>query len=68
VKHHVLISIVGLERVRGNGHVKGKRFQEQLAAEGGVPFTLQRATQFHSSRPRWSAGCGMATPPLSRRC
>ena len=47
VKHHVLISIVGLDRVRGNGHVKGKRFQEQLAAESGVPFTLQRATQFH---------------------
>src|SRR5262249_31931793 len=47
VKHHILLSIVGLDRIRGNAHYAGKRIQERLAIEGPVPFTLQRATQFH---------------------
>ncbi|MFI7213933.1 SDR family oxidoreductase [Micromonospora maritima] len=47
VRHHVLLSIVGVDRVDGNAHYAGKREQERLVAEGRVPWTIVRATQFH---------------------
>ncbi len=47
VRHHVLLSIVGVDRITGNAHYAGKRAQERLVQEGAVPFTIQRATQFH---------------------
>jgi uncharacterized protein YbjT (DUF2867 family) len=47
VKHHVLLSIVGVDLIVGNAHYAGKRTQERLVAEGRVPWTIQRATQFH---------------------
>ncbi|MGX2998853.1 SDR family oxidoreductase [Streptomyces sp. JNUCC 64] len=47
VRHHVLLSIVGIDRVGGNAHYAGKREQERLVAEGPVPWTIVPATQFH---------------------
>lgn len=47
VRHHVLLSIVGIYRVEGNAHYTGKREQERLIAEGPVPWTVVPATQFH---------------------
>lgn len=47
VGHHVLLSIVGVDRIEGNPHWAGKRLQEQVLSSGSVPFTIQRATQFH---------------------
>lgn len=47
VRHHVLLSIVGVDRMEGNAHYSGKRAQEQLVLAGAVPFTIVRATQFH---------------------
>ncbi|MET7305441.1 NAD(P)H-binding protein [Embleya sp. NPDC005575] len=47
VRHHVLLSIVGIDRVEGNAHYAGKREQERLIAEGAVPWTIVPATQFH---------------------
>lgn len=47
VKHHILLSIVGIERIEANAHYAGKRMQEQLIQAGDVPYTIQRATQFH---------------------
>ncbi|MGW5019047.1 SDR family oxidoreductase [Streptomyces cacaoi] len=47
VRHHVLLSIVGVDRVGGNAHYAGKREQERLVAAGPVPWTVVRATQFH---------------------
>jgi uncharacterized protein YbjT (DUF2867 family) len=46
VRHHVVLSIVGVERVEGNGHYAGKRAQERAALAGRVPATIVRATQF----------------------
>ncbi|MET9558856.1 SDR family oxidoreductase [Streptomyces tauricus] len=49
VRHHVVLSIVGLERV-GLGYYQGKLRQEELLTKdgpGGVPWTVLRATQFH---------------------
>jgi uncharacterized protein YbjT (DUF2867 family) len=46
VRHHVLLSIVGIDRVDGNPHLAGKRAQEEIVAAGPIPWTIQRATQF----------------------
>jgi len=46
VRHHVLLSIVGIDRGGRTPHYEGKRTQEALVAAGPVPFTIQRATQF----------------------
>ncbi|HEX5493586.1 MAG TPA: NAD(P)H-binding protein [Mycobacteriales bacterium] len=46
VRHHVVLSIVGVDKVPGNAHYAGKREQERLALAGPVPATVLRATQF----------------------
>jgi len=46
VAHHVVLSIVGIDRV-DFGYYLGKRRQEELALAGPVPATVLRATQFH---------------------
>ena len=47
VRHHVALSIVGIDRVP-LGYYAGKLRQEQLClAAGAVPATVLRATQFH---------------------
>ena len=47
VRHHVLLSIVGVHRVEGNAHYAGKREQERVVQAGNVPWTIVPATQFH---------------------
>ncbi|GAB3805457.1 SDR family oxidoreductase [Micromonospora zhanjiangensis] len=47
VRHHVLLSIVGIDRGQRNSHYDAKREQERLVSEGDVPWTILRATQFH---------------------
>ena len=46
VRHHVVLSIVGVDRISGNAHYVGKRAQERLVREGPLPWTVLRATQF----------------------
>jgi uncharacterized protein YbjT (DUF2867 family) len=46
VRHHVLLSIVGLDHGTRVPHYAGKREQERLVADGPVPWTIVRATQF----------------------
>ncbi|MCW2855616.1 MAG: hypothetical protein JWR52_1231 [Marmoricola sp.] len=46
VRHHVLLSIVGID-VTPFGYYVGKLAQEELVKDGKVPFTIIRATQFH---------------------
>ncbi|MGP3920145.1 SDR family oxidoreductase [Nonomuraea sp. 10N515B] len=68
VRHHVLLSIVGIDRVEGNAHYAGKREQERLVTVGPVPWTIVRATQFHDFAAMvvgWTEHDGVATvPPL----
>jgi uncharacterized protein YbjT (DUF2867 family) len=45
-RHHVVLSIVGADRAPDSGYMRGKVAQEQLVADGGVPYTIIRATQF----------------------
>lgn len=47
VRHHVLLSIVGIDRNRRVPHYAGKREQERLVAGGPVPWSIVRATQFY---------------------
>jgi uncharacterized protein YbjT (DUF2867 family) len=64
VRHHVLLSIVGIHRVEGNPHYTGKREQERLIAEGPVPYTIVPATQFHefaALASTWTERDGVAT-------
>ncbi|PSC03083.1 NmrA family transcriptional regulator [Alsobacter soli] len=46
VKHHVALSIVGTDRLEGNGYFRAKVAQERLIKASGIPFTIVRATQF----------------------
>ena len=46
VQHHVILSIVGIDRV-DFGYYFGKRRQEELALASGRPVSVLRATQFH---------------------
>ncbi|HLL64898.1 MAG TPA: SDR family oxidoreductase [Micromonosporaceae bacterium] len=68
VRHHVLLSIVGLDRIEGNAHYAGKREQERLVSAGPVPWTIVPATQFHdfaATVVSWTERDGVATiPPL----
>ncbi|OUC97795.1 SDR family oxidoreductase [Streptosporangium minutum] len=64
VRHHVLLSIVGIDRVEGNAHYAGKREQERLVAAGPVPWTIVPATQFHDFAAMvasWTERDGVAT-------
>jgi uncharacterized protein YbjT (DUF2867 family) len=68
VRHHVVLSIVGVDRVEGNGHYAGKRLQEQIAREDDLPSTIVRATQFFEFAEtvvRWTRrGDSALLPPL----
>ncbi len=46
VSHHLAVSIVGVDRAP-HGYYAGKAAQERLVAASEVPWTIQRATQFH---------------------
>lgn len=64
VRHHVLLSIVGVHRVEGNPHYAGKREQERLVTSGPIPWTIVPATQFHDFAAMvtgWTERDGVAT-------
>ncbi|MDH6116632.1 SDR family oxidoreductase [Kitasatospora sp. GAS204B] len=57
VRHHVALSIVGIDRV-DLGYYAGKRRQEELVRAGEVPWTVLRTTQFHEFAERFLAAPG----------
>jgi uncharacterized protein YbjT (DUF2867 family) len=46
VRHHVALSIVGIDRTPDNGYFRAKVAQEKLIVTSGIPYTIIRATQF----------------------
>ncbi|QYJ03547.1 SDR family oxidoreductase [Nocardioides panacisoli] len=68
VSHHVVLSIAGVSRVRGNAHYAGKRAQEAAVTAGDIPYTIVPATQFHDFAEMvasWTEENGVAlVPPL----
>ena len=45
VRHHVALSIVGIDR-SDNGYFRAKVAQEKLVVASGIPYTIVRSTQF----------------------
>jgi uncharacterized protein YbjT (DUF2867 family) len=68
VRHHVLLSIAGVDRIPDNVHYAGKREQVRLVTSGPLPWTVVPATQFHDFPEmvaRWNERDGVAeVPPL----
>lgn len=46
IRHYVALSVVGSERLPDSGYFRAKIAQEALIADGGLPYTIIRATQF----------------------
>ena len=46
VTHHVVLSVVGIERCPENGYFRGRIAQERLIKASSIPYTVVRSTQF----------------------
>jgi uncharacterized protein YbjT (DUF2867 family)/nitrite reductase/ring-hydroxylating ferredoxin subunit len=46
VGHHVILSVVGTERLLRSGYLRAKFAQETLVKRSSIPYTIVRATQF----------------------
>ena len=46
MRHHVVLSVVGLERLPHHSYFRAKLAQEKLIKESSIPFSIVRATQF----------------------
>lgn len=46
VKHHLALSIVGVDRMLDLGYMRAKKVQEDLIRNSRIPFTIVRSTQF----------------------
>jgi uncharacterized protein YbjT (DUF2867 family) len=75
IRHHVAISIVGIDTV-ALSYYRTKLEQEELVAHGPVPWSILRATQFHqllellftaTARARVVPGSGFAVAPVDPR-
>jgi uncharacterized protein YbjT (DUF2867 family) len=56
VKHHVILSIVGADRLPDSGYLRAKLKQEELVRESGIPFSILRSTQFYEFAERIAQG------------
>ena len=46
VTHHVVLSVVGADRLPESGYMRAKVAQEETVKSSGVPYTIVRASQF----------------------
>lgn len=46
VGHHVLLSVVGTDRLQDSAYFRAKIVQERIAEQSSIPYTIVRATQF----------------------
>jgi uncharacterized protein YbjT (DUF2867 family) len=46
VQHHVVLSVVGADRLPESGYMRAKVAQEEAVKAGPVPYTILRASQF----------------------
>jgi uncharacterized protein YbjT (DUF2867 family) len=46
VSHHVVLSVVGADRLPESGYLRAKVAQEEAVKKGRVPYTVLRASQF----------------------
>jgi uncharacterized protein YbjT (DUF2867 family) len=68
VEHHVVLSVVGADRLPDSGYFRAKLAQEQTAKAGPVPYTILRAAQFFEFFGRLADssmnGGGVLLPPV----
>ena len=46
VRHHVVLSVVGADRMTESGYMRAKTAQENLIRASGMPYSILRSTQF----------------------
>ena len=46
VRHHVVLSIVGTDRLQASPYFRAKKVQEELVSASGLSFSILRSTQF----------------------
>jgi uncharacterized protein YbjT (DUF2867 family) len=46
VRHHVVLSVVGTERLSDSGYMRAKVAQEKLISDSVIPYSIVHATQF----------------------
>ena len=67
VRHHVALSIVGVDRMPDSGYMRAKMAQERLIKTSGIPYTILRSTQFFEFMGRtadsFSDGKAVRVPP-----
>jgi uncharacterized protein YbjT (DUF2867 family) len=57
VRHHVSLSVVGVDRVEGEGVFRALQAQEAMVQRSGIPYSILRATQtFESAEDIATAG------------
>jgi len=68
VRHHVVLSVVGSERLTTSGYLRAKLAQEKLIRESGVPYSIIHATQFFEFIARiadeLTVGTEVRVPPV----
>lgn len=69
VKHQVVLSIVGVDRVPQLDYYRAKALQEELLRQGPTPYSIVRATQFFEfmdAAMSWSADDSVVRLPATR--
>lgn len=69
VKHQVVLSIVGVDRVPRLDYYRAKTLQEELLRKGPTPYSIVRATQFFEFMDAvmsWSADDAVVRLPATR--
>lgn len=46
MRHHIALSIIGTDGLQASGYFRGKKIQEDLIKESGIPYSILRSTQF----------------------
>lgn len=47
IKHFVVLSILGTNRIQGSAYMNAKQAQEKLVRESGLPYTIVQSAQFY---------------------
>ena len=56
IKHHLILSIVGVDRMQNVGYMRAKVAQESLVKQSGLPYTIIHSTQFLEFVPALANG------------
>lgn len=68
VTHYVALSVVGTERIHDSAYLRAKNAQEALIRDGGLPYSIVRATQFFEFVDRMAdeatVGTTVRLPPV----